>query len=365
MMKRMKPLALLLLALCAVTLLATGAVANDKKVRWRMATTWSTSLPWQDTAIHFAETVKTITNGQLEIRVFPAEAIVPAFELLDAVQNGVVQMGHDWPGYWKGKDEAFVAFASVPFGLNNVEYTTWLISGGGLELANELYGRFNTVPLLGGNSGQEMGFFTAKPLSGIADLKGKTVRTVGWGGDILKNAGAAVTPLPGGEIYLAFERGILDGAEFSTPFVTFPMGFQEIAKNVMVPGWHQPAVQNMFTVNKKAWDALPAHLQAALKVASYETQLWDLARSEKGNAETIAKYKQAGVSFNKLDSESLMALRKTTKEYMDGLRAKHPFLDKVMASQDAFTKEYSVWKEIRSGVSAYPYEDYMKGTHTE
>lgn len=356
---------LTLLAAVAMAVLMTTSAFAEKTYKWKMVETWSTGIPWHQTAIHFADTVKKITNGQLEIKVFSDGAIVPAFQVFDAVRNGVAEIGYDWPGYWKGKDEAFVAFASVPFGLNNIEYTIWLLNGGGMELANELYGSFGLVPLIGGNSGQEMGFFTKKPLTKVQDLKGMKVRTVGWAADILKEMGVSVSPLPGGEIYLAFERGVLDSAEFSVPFITYPMGFQEIAKNVMLPGWHQPAVQLMFEVNKKAWDSLPQNLKDALVVASYETQLWDLARSEAGNADAIAKYTKDGVKFNKLDSESLTELRKTTKKFMDGLRAKNPNLDKVLASQDAFIEKYSVWKDLRTGVSAYPYDQYINGKHFE
>ncbi|MBC7196396.1 MAG: TRAP transporter substrate-binding protein DctP, partial [Deferribacterales bacterium] len=329
----MKRFLTLLMAVALGVFMTTSAFAA-KTYNWKMVTTWSTGIPWHQTVLHFADTVKKMTNGEMEIKVFPAGSIVPAFQVFDAVRNGVAEMGHDWPGYWKGKDEAFVAFASVPFGLNNIEYTIWLMNAGGMQLAEEIYGKYGLVPLLGGNSGQEMGFFTKKPLTKVEDLKGMKVRTVGWAADILKDMGVSVSPLPGGEIYLAFERGVLDSAEFSVPFITYPMGFQEIAKNVMVPGWHQPGVQLMFTVNKKAWDSLPEHLKTALKVASYETQLWDIARSEAGNAEAIKKYKQEGVTFNKLDDNSLNELRKTTKKYLDGLRAKNPNLDKVLGSQD-------------------------------
>ncbi len=336
-----------------------------KTYRWRLVTTWPTGIPWHETVLHFAKVVEELSQGQLKIKVYPAGAIVPAFQVFDAVRNGVVEMGHDWPGYWKGKDQAFVAFGSVPFGLNNVEYTIWLMNGGGMELARELYGKYGLVPLMGGNSGQEMGFFTKKPITEVSQLKGMKVRTVGWAADILKDMGVSVTPLPGGEIYLAFERGVLDSAEFSTPYITYPMGFQEIAKNVMVPGWHQTAVQLMFEVNKKAYDRLPKHLKRVLEIASRETQLWDLARSEYNNAIAIKKYMKDGVKFNKLSDESLNELRKITKKYLDSLRKKHPFLDKVLTSQENFIKQYSVWKDLRSGVSAYPYEEYIKGKHYE
>lgn len=345
--------------------MALGFNVEAKKYRWKMVTTWPTGIPWHQTCLHFAETVKKLSNGELEIKVFPAGSIVPAFQVFDAVRNGVAEIGHDWPGYWKGKDQAFVAFASVPFGMNNVEYSIWLMSGDGMKLAQELYGKYGLVPLLGGNSGQEMGFFTKKPVTEVSQLKGMKIRTVGWAADILKDMGVSVSPLPGGEIYLAFERGVLDSAEFSTPYITYPMGFQEIAKNVMVPGWHQTAVQLMFEVNKRAYDSLPDHLKYVLEVASRELQLWDLTTSEYNNAKAIEKYEKEGVKFHKLSDESLNELRKTTKKYLDNLRKQSPFLDKVLTSQEKFISQYSKWKELRSGVSAYPYEEYIKGKHYE
>ncbi|MDQ7032416.1 MAG: TRAP transporter substrate-binding protein DctP [Desulfonauticus sp.] len=356
-----------LVSLVSVVLLCLclNIQAQAKTYYWKLVTTWPTGIPWHETVLHFVKVVDELSQGQLKIKVYPAGAIVPAFQVFDAVRNGVVEMGHDWPGYWKGKNQAFVAFGSVPFGLNNVEYTIWLMDGGGMKLARELYGKYGLVPLMGGNSGQEMGFFTKKPITEVSQLKGMKVRTVGWAADILKDMGVSVTPLPGGEIYLAFERGVLDSAEFSTPFITYPMGFQDIAKNVMVPGWHQTAVQLMFEVNKKAYDELPDHLKKVLEIASRETQLWDIARSEFNNAKAIEKYKKDGVKFNKLSDKSLNELRKVTKKYLDKLRKENPFLDKVLASQEQFIKEYAQWKDLRSGVSAYPYEEYIKGKHYE
>jgi TRAP-type mannitol/chloroaromatic compound transport system substrate-binding protein len=143
------------------------------------------------------------------------------------------------------------------------------------------------------------------------------------------------------------------------------MGFQEIAKNVMLPGWHQTGVQNMFSINKKAYDELPPYLQQALIIASYETQMWDIARSEKKNAEAILKYQTEGVSFNKLDAQSLNELRKTTDAYLTKLRLTNPLLDKILGSQNDFIAEYSVWKDLRGGVAAFPKDEYLSGKHYE
>jgi TRAP-type mannitol/chloroaromatic compound transport system substrate-binding protein len=344
---------------------AVSAFAQGKVYNWKMATTWSQGIPWHKTAEQFAKFTDIASGGQLKIKVFADGAIVPAFEVFDAVRNGVVEMGHDWPGYWKGKNEAFVAFGSVPFGLNNVDYSIWLFGDKGWDLAREVYGKFGIVPFPAGNSGCEMGFFTKTPMNDMRQLKGKKVRTVGWLADILTQMGIGVSPLPGGEVYLALDRGVIDSAEFSTPFITFPLGFHEIAKNVIMPGWHQPGVQLMTMVNKKAYDSLPPHLQKALEVAAYATQMWDMTTSEKNNGLTIAKYKAKGVKFHQSTPASLNELRKVTKTHVDALKAKNPDLKKVLDSQDAYIKDMADWKQIRSGVSAYPYEMYIKGTHTE
>lgn len=360
-----KKAALTTAAVGSVSAIAAPSVIAKKTYKWRLVTTWPTGIPWHQTVLHFAKKVNELSNGELQIKVFPAGSIVPAFQVFDAVRNGVAEMGHDWSGYWKGKNQAFVAFASVPFGMNDVEYSIWLMQGEGMKLANELYGNYGIIPLIGGNSGQEMGFFTKKPITDIDQMKGMKVRTVGWAADILKNMGVSVVPLPGGEIYLALERGVIDSAEFSTPYITYPMGFQEICKNIMVPGWHQTAVQLMFDVNKKAYDKLPDHLKKILRVASEQTQLWDMTRSEYYNGVYVEKYKKDGAKFNKLTDKSLDKLRKTTKEYLDGLRSKHKFLNRVLGSQDSFIKQYANWKVLRSGVSDYPYKMYMSGYHYE
>jgi len=362
----MKKVFCCLVVFCVVLAALTSYAAEEKKVyNWKMATTWAKGIPWHKTAEYFAKTVEIASGGQLKITVYPDGALVPAFEVFDAVRKGVVEMGHDWPGYWKGKNEAFVAFGSVPFGMNAVEYSIWLFADQGWQLAKELYGKYDLVPFPAGNSGQEMGFFTKTPIKDMRELKGKKVRTVGWLADILTRIGVSVSPLPGGEIYLALERGVIDSAEFSTPYLTFPLGFHEIAKNIIMPGWHQPSVQLMTMVNKKAYDSLPDHLKKVLEIAAYATQMWDMTTSERENGRHIEKYKEKGVQFNKASPESLVELRKITHEYLEQLKAKHPDLKKILESQESFIKEMADWKELRSGVSAWPYEDYIKGKHFE
>jgi TRAP-type mannitol/chloroaromatic compound transport system substrate-binding protein len=337
---------------------------SDEKFQWKMVMPWSEGLLFYDMAQHFADTVALASGGRLKIKLFPAGALVGAMESFDAVSKGSAEIGHDWPGYWKGKNEAFVAFASVPFGLDAEGYNIWLYERGGLKMMQDLYGQYNLYALPGGNGGQEMGLFSNKKATKMSDFKGLRVRTPGWYMDIMNGLGASVSPLPGGEVYLALERGVIDAAEFSTPAMNYPMGFDEITKYVIEPGVHQPSVQCALFINKDAWDKLPADLKWIVDTAAKETQLWSNAWQENLNIEAIKLFKEK-VEFVRMDDETITNFAKRTKEYLDELKAKHPDVKKVLDSQEAFRKDFAEWREIRSGVTPWPLDDYIAGKRTQ
>jgi TRAP-type mannitol/chloroaromatic compound transport system substrate-binding protein len=337
---------------------------SDDKVRWKMVMPWSKGLLFYDMAQHFADTVKLTSGGRLDIKVFSAGELVGAFESFDAVSKGSAQIGHDWPGYWKGKNEAFVAFASVPFGLDYEGYNIWLYERGGLQLMQELYGRYNLYALPGGNGGQEMGLFSNKKATKMADFEGMRVRTPGWYMDIMNELGASVSPLPGGEVYLALERGVIDAAEFSSPAINYPMGFDEITQYVIQPGVHQPSVQCALFINMDAWKELPDDLKWIVDTAAKETQLWSNAWIENLNIEAIRRFKEK-VEFVRMDEETISAFAAKTKEYLDKLKAEYPDVKKVLDSQDAFRNEFAEWREIRGGLAPWPIEVFIQGKHTQ
>jgi TRAP-type mannitol/chloroaromatic compound transport system substrate-binding protein len=327
---------------------------------WKMVMPWSKGLLFYDMAVHFAESVKLASGGRLNIRVFSAGELVGAMESFDAVSKGSAEIGHDWPGYWAGKNENFNSFASVPFGLDNEGYNIWLYQRGGLEQMQELYGRYNLVAFPGGNGGQEMGLFSNKRATKMEDFKGMRIRTVGWYQDIMNSLGASVTPLPGGEIYLALERGVIDAAEFSTPAINYPMGFDEITKYVIQPGVHQPSVQCALFINKQAWDKLPADLQWIVRIASAETQLWSNAWQENLNIEAVKLFKQK-VEFVHMDEAAITEFAQKTHEFLEKVKARNPDVKKTLDSQEQFKREFAEWRSIRSGVTPWPLADYIKG----
>ena len=337
---------------------------SEETIKWKMVMPWSKGLLFYDIAVHFADSVRLASAGRLDIKPFSAGELVPAMQSLDAVSKGSAQVGHDWPGYWKGKNEAFVAFASVPFGLDAEGYNIWLQEKGGLEMMQELYGQFGLYALPGGQLGQEMGLFSNKRATKMEDFKGMRLRTPGWYMDIMNNLGASVSPLPGGEVYLALERGVIDAAEFSSPAMNYPMGFDEITKYAIQPGVHQPGIQCALFFNKEAWESLPEDLKWIVKIAAAETQAWSYNWINALNAEAINRFSEK-IEIVKMDTETLIEFRKVAKTYIDSVKDKYPEVKKVMDSQEAFIEEYAVWREARGGAAPWPYETYISGKINE
>jgi TRAP-type mannitol/chloroaromatic compound transport system substrate-binding protein len=333
---------------------------STEEFKWKMVMPWSKGLLFFDMAQHFADSVALASGGRLEIKLFSAGELVGAMESFDAVSKGQAEVGHDWPGYWKGKDENFVSFASVPFGLDTEGYNIWLYERGGLKQMQDLYGKFNLFALPGGNGGQEMGFFSNKKATKMADFTGMRVRTPGWTMDIMNSLGASVTPLPGGEVYLALERGVIDAAEFSSPAINYPMGFDEITKYVIEPGIHQPSVQCALFFNMDAYNKLPADLKYIIDIAAKETQLWSTAWQEQLNIEAIKLFKEK-VEFVKMDDEAITAFAKRTKDYLEEVKAKYPDVKYTLDSQEQFKKDFAEWREIRSGLTPWPIDDFING----
>lgn len=333
---------------------------SKDKIRWKMVMPWSKGLLFYDIAVHFADSVRLASAGRLDIKPFSAGELVPAMQSFDAVSMGAAEVGHDWAGYWKGKNEAFVAFGDVPFGLDSEGYNVWLYERGGIELLQELYGKFNLYALPGGQTGQDMGLFSNKRATKMEDFKGLRIRTPGWYMDIMNQLGAAVSPLPGGEVYLALERGVIDAAEFSAPAINYPMGFDDITKYAIQPGVHQPGGQCNLFFNMDAWNKLPQDLKAIVKICAKETQLWSLAWINNLNSKAMERFSE-NVEIVQMDKATLIQFRKTTHEYLESLKVKYPDVKKVLDSQDAFKKDYEIWRKAKSGVAPWSYETYIDG----
>ena len=232
---------------------AAPAVHAQTVVRWRMASSFPKSL---DTLYGGAETiarvVKAMTGGKFEISTHAAGELMPAFGVVDGVQQGSIECAHTAPYYFFGKDETFAMGCAIPFGLNSRQTTAWMIEGNGLKLMREFYAKYNIVNFPAGNTGAQMGGWFRKELKSVSDLKGLKFRIGGFGGRILERIGGIPQNIPAGDIYSALEKGTIDAAEFVGPYDDLKLGLSKVAPNYYYPGWFEGGAQVDLFVNNKA-----------------------------------------------------------------------------------------------------------------
>ena len=235
-------------------------------------------------------------------------------EVLDAVQAGAVECGHTASYYYIGKNPAFAFGTAVPFGLSAQQQNAWLYNGGGDEAMNRLFGDFGTKFFPAGNTGAQMGGWFKRPIEGLASLQGLKMRIPGLGGKVMARLGVNVQVLPGGEIYLALERGAIDAAEFTGPYDDERLGLHKAAKYYYYPGWWEPGPTLSALVNRKSWNALPKEYQAMFKTACYEANLGMLSKYEQRNSEALLRLQRQGIRLEAFSNDILNAARDATKE---------------------------------------------------
>jgi TRAP-type mannitol/chloroaromatic compound transport system substrate-binding protein len=351
MEEEMKKITLFAIVGAIVMVFAFGSttIAADK-IKWRMGSTWTPAINLYVGDQTMIQYVKEMTGGKFEIQWFPSGSLMKAFEYFDACSKGVVQMAGDWPSYWASKDPAFDFLGSFPFGFDNVDYITWMYDFGGLDLMQELYGKYGMTYFSLGATPMESGFrTTAKtgPIKTLADYKGKKLRTPSratiW---IMQQIGGSPIKMPGGEIYLAVERGAIDGAEFSSPGVDWEMGFAEITKYWSVPCWFQPSSQLGTMVNLKAYNSLSKEYQAILKYGCQAAAMQATAFYEGSSGRAIEKFIAKGTEIVKLEEEGMKKLEELAGEYCLMQAKTSEFYARMLKSQMVYLDEYKDWRDM-------------------
>ena len=247
----------------------TDEAGSQEVFQWKMVTTWPKNFPGLGNgAENFARYVEEMSAGRLTVRVYGAGELVPAFEVFDAVSQGVADAGHGAAYYWKGKIPASVFFTAVPFGFTAQEINGWLHNGGGLELWREAYAPANIVPFAGGNSGVQMAGWFNREINSVEDLKGLKMRIPGLAGEVFAAAGGTAERIPGGELYTSLQTGVIDALEWVGPYNDLAFGFHEVARYYYYPGWHEPGSMLELIVNRDSLEALPEDLQAIVTYAA-------------------------------------------------------------------------------------------------
>ena len=290
-----------------------------------------------------AERVSEMTDGQLEIRAYPAGELVPALEVLDGVQRGTVQIGQSASYYFKGKNPALSFDTCVPFGFTSRQQSAWLRDGGGLELINELFADFGVVSFPGGNTGAQMGGWFKREIGSAADLQGLKMRIPGLGGDVMDALGVSVQVIPGGEIYPSLERGAIDAAEWVGPYDDEKFGLHKIAQNYYYPGWWEPGPSLSFFVNREALDGLPSNCRAALEAATAMAADYMQTRYDAKNPAAFQRIVAAGVQVRPFSEDLMRAAQEASEALMEDQAAKDGAYRKVFEAWKAARKDLFSW----------------------
>ena len=336
------------LGTAAAGVLAVPAVARAETVKWRMVTSWPKRLPGPGmSAERIATRIKTMSNGRIDVTVYAAGEIVPAFGVLDAVGNGVADIGHTAAFYWQGKMPAANFFTTVPFGLTPAEHVAWIDAGGGQALWDELYAPFGVKPFMGGNTGVCMGGWFRRELKSLGDLKGTKIRSLGLGGEIYRRLGATPQTTPPAEILVSLQSGVLDAAEFVGPGTDIALGLYRVAPFYYYPGFNKPNGTGECIVSLKAWNALPDDLKAIVAHACAAEAGFALAEMERLNAAALAALTgEHKVKLTPFPDDLVTAARNQSGEVLGELASRDAISGKIHASYLGFRDRTAPWSRV-------------------
>jgi TRAP-type mannitol/chloroaromatic compound transport system substrate-binding protein len=337
--------------------MAPAVVHAQANVRWRIASSFPKSL---DTifgaAESFAKKVGEMSGGKFEVSVHAAGELMPAFGVVDGVQNGTVEACHTVPYYYFGKDPTFAIGAAIPFGLNSRQMSAWMFEGNGLKLMREFYANYNIVSFPCGNTGAQMGGWFRKPLKSMADMKGLKFRIGGFAGRVIERLGGVPQNIPGGEIYQSLEKGTIDAAEWVGPYDDEKLGFNKVAPNYAYPGWWEGGPEVDLYVNRKAYDALSAEYKAMVDAATALAHVEMQAKYDARNPEALKRLVANGTKLFRFPKDVMEAAFKASNELYAELSASNPAWKKVYEDYVAFRREENLWFRFTEA----GFDDFMR-----
>ncbi|HZQ11942.1 MAG TPA: TRAP transporter substrate-binding protein [Pseudolabrys sp.] len=341
----------------AATAIAKPAIAQSMpEVKWRLTASWPKSLDTlYGTCELFSKYVSEATDGKFQIQSFAAGEIVPGLQVLDAVQNGTVEMGHSAQYYYIGKDPTWALFCAVPFGLNARQQNAWFYHGGGQSLIDEFGAKFNVKCLLAGNTGCQMGGWFNKEIKTVEDLKGLKMRIGGWAGKTLSKLGVVAQQIAGGDIYPALEKGTIDAAEWVGPYDDEKLGFYKIVKYYYYPGWWEGGTTNHMLINLAKWNALPKNYQSILEAAAAACNTKQQGDYDARNPQALKRLVAAGTQLRPFSQQIMDACLKASNEVNAETSATNPFYKKTWDSITAFRNDEYLWWQV----AEYTYDSFM------
>jgi TRAP-type mannitol/chloroaromatic compound transport system substrate-binding protein len=284
-----------------------------------------------------------MSGGKFEITTHAAGELMPAFGVVDGVQQGTVEIAHTAPYYFFGKNECFALGCAIPFGLNSRQMTAWMYEGNGLKLMREFYAGYNIVNFPAGNTGTQMGGWYRKEIKSVADIKGLKFRVGGFAGKVIERMGGVPQNIPGGEIYQALEKGTIDAAEWVGPYDDLKLGFNKVAPYYYYPGWWEGGPGLDVLVNDKAFNALSAENKAIVESAASEAHIVVQARYDARNPAALKQLVSAGSKLRPFSNDLMAAAFKESTALYEEIGSKNEDWKKIYADYSKFRADQNLW----------------------
>jgi TRAP-type mannitol/chloroaromatic compound transport system substrate-binding protein len=329
-----------ILAVACALAVASAPAAAQKVTKLKFQSVFPAASLFYENSKYFTERIRIMTGGRLQIEMLPPGAVVPPFEVLDAVHKGVLDGAHSAPAYWVGKNRAAALFGPTPggpFGMDMLDYMGWIHEGGGLALFQELYQKelsrnVEVMPMTSGGP-QTFGWFK-RPVKSWADLKGRKCRQTGITAEVFGKSGMNTVNMPGAEIVPAGQRGVVDCAEWVGPVEDMKIGFQSVWKYAYMPSTHEPATVAELLVNGDVWKKLPEDQKEVIRSVAMDATLRSQVILNKLNAEAIVELREKyGVTIARTPQDILIKTLESWDQVAKEESAKNPFFKKVYDSQ--------------------------------
>jgi len=335
---------------------APAVQTGGQEIRWRLASSFPKSLDTiHGAADVFAKMVSDATGGKFQITVHAPGELVPAFGVVDAVQQGTIDCCHTCGYYFFGKDETFAIDTAIPFGMNSRSITAWMYQGNGMKLMREFFAGYNMVNLPMGNTGAQMGGWYRKEINSPADLAGLKMRIGGFAGRVVSKLGGVPQNIPGGEIYQSLERGTIDATEWIGPYDDLKLGFHKVAPHYYYPGWWEGGAQISLYINDKQWNSLPDEYKVIVTAAASHAHVNMQAMYDARNPNALKQLIAEGAKVKRFPRDVMDAAMKARNEVYTELNDTNANWKKVFGDYSNFMAEQYQWLPLAEG----SYDQYM------
>jgi len=346
----------------AAAALAKPAIAQSTpELKWRLTSSFPKSLDTIYGASEvFAKAVAEATDNKFQIQVFAGGEIVPGLQAADAVTNGTVEMCQTASYYYVGKDPTFTFGTALPFGLNQRMMDAWMFYGGGMDLMNAFYRKYNIYAIPAGNTGAQMGGWFRKEIKEVSDLSGLKMRIGGFAGRVLAKVGVVAQQLAGGDIYPALEKGTLDAAEWVGPYDDEKLGFHKVAPYYYYPGWWEGGPMLHHFINIAKWNELPKNYQAIVHSASHVANTMMQAKYDAANPAALKRLVAGGAQLRPFSQPVMEACLRAAGELYAETSASNAEFKTVYDAVVAFRSDQYLWWQV----AEYSFDTFMIRSRT-